>query len=1047
MKMKTFGILATLLFSVQSLWALTTVTTVSELHKAVKSNQTVTLFGDITLNSGRRDIGSSRFSGSSSWDSGNSEAKLTQTGYKYIDHTWDHSSKTLITEEKTRTYGNYSMLSSHNGWTELTNGGWFVVDGNISIAALVVGGTSNLILCDGSSLTLTEGLKVEMKSGAVLNIYGQAGNTGRLIVTNSHKGAAGIGSGGSSSDGDAGMINIHGGNITATGNQYGAGIGGGDGHGFGQQANNSGLYVYGGYVTAQGGEYGAGIGSGDEPDSYAHAGYVAVYGGTVNATGGKEAAGIGGGNEGNGAMFSIYGGNVTALGGRLGAGIGGGDEGHSNTTSFYGGTVNATGGYRGAGIGGGEDGYATGIEVYGGNITAKGGESSAGIGGGYEGDCRGIQFYDGTVHATGYNGAAGIGGGYESDYCELNIYGGNITAIGDGKGPGIGRGLSTSSQSSSKKVLVNISGGEVTATSTNGGAGIGTGEGTKFNGRINISGGTVNAIGNQGGAGIGTGVTTQNKACMYGWIIISGGTVIAKGNGDGAGIGGGSAGEIYEEGLIQILGGNITASSNSGGAIGSGGKRNIDSGDGTYDIFCRTDCPIIIEGDNITMKLTSGPIDNKPCQAIRFDADRGGSLAINGKLAVSVNGTTCSTADRVNKLQSTTEVLVTPCTHDSNTYTVDDGNTHTAHCNYCTYEVKENHSTDVTICKCGYDTGVTIYTLTFNTANTDHYDWNTSEKVVAGKTYVLPDYMDVPMDWEFVGWAVANSSSGGDSLEPQEGEELLQPGKSFTVTQDATYYARYRKINLSLSDTESGNMATLRKYNQIRANTVTLTGRKFWKDGSWNTICLPFQLNNLADTPLEGATVRALESTSIDNESNTMTLNFSTTDITAIEAGKPYIVKWEAQTPDFVENPVFSQVIIDTNPPAEITSDDGYISFVGTYSPVSISSEGDPAKLFIGENNTLYWPEGEMTIGACRGYFQLNGITADTSDDTAGVKAFKINFGDDEATGIATVETDDIHSSPVTTSNVWYAIDGRRITGRPLCKGIYIHNGRKIAIK
>ena len=56
MKMKTFGILATLLISVQSLWALTTVTTVSELHKAVKSNQTVTLCGDITLNSGRRDI-------------------------------------------------------------------------------------------------------------------------------------------------------------------------------------------------------------------------------------------------------------------------------------------------------------------------------------------------------------------------------------------------------------------------------------------------------------------------------------------------------------------------------------------------------------------------------------------------------------------------------------------------------------------------------------------------------------------------------------------------------------------------------------------------------------------------------------------------------------------------------------------------------------------------------------------------------------------------------------------------------------------------------
>ena len=130
MRMKTFGILATLLIAAQSLWAETTATTESELYEAVKSSKTVTLGGDITLNSGRLDIGSGRVSGSISWGSGNTEAKLTQTGYKYIDHTWDHSSKTLITEEKTRTYGNYSMLSSHNGWTELTNGGWFVVDGS-----------------------------------------------------------------------------------------------------------------------------------------------------------------------------------------------------------------------------------------------------------------------------------------------------------------------------------------------------------------------------------------------------------------------------------------------------------------------------------------------------------------------------------------------------------------------------------------------------------------------------------------------------------------------------------------------------------------------------------------------------------------------------------------------------------------------------------------------------------------------------------------------------------------------------------------------------
>lgn len=89
--------------------------------------------------------------GNIEWNSDNKEAKLTLTGYKYIDHTWDQSTKKLTAEEKTLTAGNYSLLGNNIGeWTALTNGGWFVVDGNINIGTLVVHGTSNLILCDGA---------------------------------------------------------------------------------------------------------------------------------------------------------------------------------------------------------------------------------------------------------------------------------------------------------------------------------------------------------------------------------------------------------------------------------------------------------------------------------------------------------------------------------------------------------------------------------------------------------------------------------------------------------------------------------------------------------------------------------------------------------------------------------------------------------------------------------------------------------------------------------------------------------------------------------
>lgn len=38
------------------------------------------------------------------------------------------------------------------------------------------------------------------------------------------------------------------------------------------------------------------------------------------------------------------------------------------------------------------------------------------------------------------------------------------------------------------------------------------------------------------------------------------------------------------------------------------------------------------------------------------------------------------------------------------------------------------------------------------------------------------------------------------------------------------------------------------------------------------------------------------------------------------------------------------------------------------------------------------------------------------------------------------------HYTPI-TSPLWYTLDGRQLNGKPTTKGIYINNGRKIAIK
>ena len=186
-----------------------------------------------------------------------------------------------------------------------------------------------------------------------------------------------------------------------------------------------------GSLTATGGDWGAGIGNGGYyGNSDNRSGEnITITGGTVNATGGWGGAGIGGGYYGSGKNITIKGGTVTATGGEEGAGIGGGYYygGGYYGNGYYGngenikitdGTVNATGGWGGAGIGGGGSGGGRAISIAGGTINAGCGTNAAGIGGGATGSGSNVTV-SGAAQVTaiagksnGYYGAgATIGNG------------------------------------------------------------------------------------------------------------------------------------------------------------------------------------------------------------------------------------------------------------------------------------------------------------------------------------------------------------------------------------------------------------------------------------------------------------------------------------------------------------------------------------------------------------------------------------------------------------------------------------------------------------
>ena len=244
---------------------------------------------------------------------------------------------------------------------------------------------------------------------------------------------------------------------------------------------------------------------------------------------------------------------------------------------------------------------------------------------------------------------------------------------------------------------------------------------------------------------------------------------------------------------------------------------------------------------------------------------------------------------------------------------------------------------------------------------------------------------------------------------------------------------------INLANT-ADNTSIISSYDDCKVK-ATLEGRTLYKDNSWNTICLPFDVDLTdANSPLYGATVKELDTEAGTYEhitgfaGGTLYLNFRDV-TTTMSAGTPYIIKWDSGS-DIV-SPAFLPVSISntTNP---VTSNDGKVTFTGTYAPVNIGSDGDNTKLYLGASNTLFYPDGEMVIGCQRAFFCLNDITA--GDLSGQARAIVLNFGDNEVSGIVSLPLGK-RSNAV---RGWYDLSGRKMSSEPTEKGVYVYNGKKV---
>ena len=252
---------------------------------------------------------------------------------------------------------------------------------------------------------------------------------------------------------------------------------------------------------------------------------------------------------------------------------------------------------------------------------------------------------------------------------------------------------------------------------------------------------------------------------------------------------------------------------------------------------------------------------------------------------------------------------------------------------------------------------------------------------------------------------------------------------------DGKYYVAPATITLANAEDNSTAISGADGY----VANVTLAARTLYKDGKWNTLCLPFSVT-LSGSPLNGAVARPLTAASISG--TTLHLTFGG-EVTTLVAGTPYIIKWASG--DNIVNPVFNGVTIDATEHNydNAAEGDARVRFIGTYSSTTFTA-ADNSILLLGGENKLYYPAAGAGIGAQRAYFKIgeDGVQARP------LSAFSIDFGDGENNATGIVEADSsfftLHSS---FKETWYDIQGRRIEGKPTQHGVYINNGRKVVIK
>lgn len=283
------------------------------------------------------------------------------------------------------------------------------------------------------------------------------------------------------------------------------------------------------------------------------------------------------------------------------------------------------------------------------------------------------------------------------------------------------------------------------------------------------------------------------------------------------------------------------------------------------------------------------------------------------------------------------------------------------------------------------------------------------------------------------GYAVEAYTANGTTLAIAGHDDYYYTDYYELTMPAATVHIAPTKLSLVLLDNDRYEYSNDYRISGAAGKTldVKLSDRTLYKDGEWNTLCLPFTLA-LVGSPLEGATAKTLTDATMTG--TTVTLTFGPA-VTTLQANTPYLIKWDANSGADILEPTFTNATIVNSTEADrtITKADGNVKFIGYYSAFDID-EYNTDIYYMTTGNTLKHTGMARTLHTCRAYFQFSENFVNNS------RQFVFDFGNDVETGITATTYSD-------KTDAWYTLDGRKLNGKPTSKGIYVHNGRKVVIR